>query len=71
MLSEDNIDRINRQIESELRDLRFTRDERRRQEHFKTIKELKSLLDEPAPQEKTKDEIVAEAVREILEMFRR
>lgn len=71
MLTQSNINRINDMITSELRDLRFTHDPERRQQHFNTIKELKSLLEEPTEQEKTKDEIVAEAVAEILAMFRR
>lgn len=71
MLSQANIDRINRQIESELRSLSCTRSESRREQHFTTIKELKALLDERDPREVDEMTNLVDAVRDLIRMFRR
>lgn len=71
MLSQANIDRINRQIESELRSFSYTSSESRREQHLKTIKELKSLLDERDTREMDEMTNLVDAARDLIRTFRR
>lgn len=75
MLSTDNIRRINRQIENELRTVNgFITSDEDKMEAIKRIAALKALLETPAEKKEqplTRDELVSQVAREIAEMFRR
>ena len=73
MLSQRNIDKVNRQIESEIRSLGWTTDPARREQIFSTIKELKALLgEEEKPANQTNDILeLVDAVRDLIREFRR